>query len=380
MHPDTPFRSRRRLRRRWVSALAVLVTALAGSIGAAGAAVAATIEVPQRGPIPNAAGDPGAFKDRVFSGSALASTSSAPRARSAAGYEDVYTSYDGYRVTVELSPNYPPTTANRQAAQGFVDLLASNPHRSELGKLRVYLGGPREIERICGGDGALACYVPYERRMYVPAERSRGVSAEYVATHEYGHHLASYRSNFPWPALDWGAKHWASHETVCAGIDSGIFFPEPVDERSYFANPGEGFAETYAHNRYRDAPWQFTNHLRPTSGSFAAIRRDALHPWRHSRSVTLEGSLGTSRRSRTFPLRLSLDGRLSARLRGPDGSEYGIEVRGDGERMARTRSAGSRDRLALDVCRVDSSTETLGVRVFRSEGRGSFSVLVRYPG
>ena len=53
--------------------------------------------------------------------------------------------------------------------------------------------------------------------MYVPDQAvESGHAPEYVLAHEYGHHIAAWRSNAPWEAVDWGPKHWASAMRACA--------------------------------------------------------------------------------------------------------------------------------------------------------------------
>ena len=47
-------------------------------------------------------------------------------------------------------------------------------------------------------------------------------------------------------AVDWGTERWASLENVCQGKRSGRLYPG--DEGShYFEDPGEAFAEAFAH-------------------------------------------------------------------------------------------------------------------------------------
>ena len=98
-----------------------------------------------------------------------------------------YTTSDGHNVSVRVSRAYPDSVA---ADRALVDFLDSRLHGAELGSLSVYVGAPSEIERLCGGAGAVACYGVAEQRMYVPGEAVQGVPVEYALTHEYGHHVA----------------------------------------------------------------------------------------------------------------------------------------------------------------------------------------------
>src|SRR5256885_1188394 len=90
------------------------------------------------------------------------------------------------------------------------------------------------------------------RRLVLPAsalvvpgdDPDSGVSAEAVAAHEYGHHVAAHRSDAPWPAIDYGTKRWSSYEQVCAKTRANQLFPGAEDIPNYTRNPGEAFAET----------------------------------------------------------------------------------------------------------------------------------------
>jgi hypothetical protein len=156
-------------------------------------------------------------------GAALAHETSAMRTARARTRTRRLATEDGYSVDVQVTSAY---ADNPSADQALVDFLGSRLHGPELGALRVYVGTPREIVRLCGGEpDAVACYAVAEARMYVPGERVRGIPVEYAITHEYGHHLASRRSNDPWDALDWGAKHWASATRVCTHVKKDRLFP-----------------------------------------------------------------------------------------------------------------------------------------------------------
>jgi hypothetical protein len=297
------------------------------------------------------------------------------RAARRRGSGRTYTTRDGYRVEVEASRAYPP---DRAADQALVDFLGSRLHGPELGGLRVYVGTPREIRRLCGGGGAVvACYSIDESRMYVPGESVHGIPVEYSLTHEYGHHLASWRSNNPWDALDWGAKHWASATRVCAHVERGLLHPGNQG-RHYFDDPGEGFADGYAHLHYRSVPWHFNRLMRPGRSVFAAIRRDVLRPWAGPRSRTLRGRLGPRRHARSFKIRMRLDGDLRVRLSAPRRAAYSVELR------SRGFAAGSSPRKArrgfgAERCR-SRPVERVKLTVRRRGGAGPFALRVRWPG
>lgn len=356
-------------RGRLLAAIVVLATAV---LLLPGTAFARSREVPKPGPLP-AGTDLSRMKDKVLSGTGRASISrSRVRAR-AAGHE--YLTADGLGVRVESSSAYAPDPSRDQA---LVDFLGSRLHGPELGRLRVYVGTPSEISSICGFDDAVACYAADEARMYVPGEESHGIPSAYAITHEYGHHIENFRDNAPWSTLDWGPKYWASYVRVCAHVlDNDLF---PGDQGDHYAgDPGEGFADAYAHYAYPQAPWQFDPLMRPNRGAFRAIVRDVRHPWTGPRKRVLRGRLGPGRATRRFRLRLHLDGDLALRLKGPRGSDFNIAVRWRHELVARTRRAGSRDTADIGWCR-GSRTEVATISVTRRSGSGRFRLLARYAG
>jgi predicted metalloprotease len=181
------------------------------------------------------------FHDRVFSGP----VARASKLRASAASKSFRTP-DGIAVEVAVSA----TVANPDVvAQQIVTFLGTRVHGLELGKLRVFIGIPAEISDACGGGSeVLACYSAGEHRMYIPDRDPSGGAAsgftrDYAITHEYGHHIANYRSNSPFPALNFGAKYWSSYELVCAGTDAGRYFPGNQGEH-YLDDPGEGFADS----------------------------------------------------------------------------------------------------------------------------------------
>jgi len=283
-----------------------------------------------------------------------------------------YRTASGEALEVEVSGAYP---SNPEADQALVDFLASRLHGDELGSLSVYVATPREIARICGGAQAVACYAVHEQRMYVPGEEIHGVPIEYALTHEYGHHVAAWRSNDPWNALDWGGKHWSSAMRVCAYVDEGKLFPGNQG-RHYLRDPGEGFADGYAHVHYPEAPWQYSSILRPDRTAYAAIRRDVLHPWTGPRSRTFRGRL-VQGRSRSFKVRIALDGDMSLRMALPRGASADLEVRSPG--FAAGHTVSGRGELGVEWCR-SRRVETATLTVRAREGSGPFSLRVSWPG
>jgi len=242
-------------------------------------------EVPRAGPLPAGLAT-GHVHDTVIQNAAPVM-----RVARTATHTRVLSSADGYQVEVEVSSAYPDDPASDQA---LVDFLGSRLHGPELGSLRVYVGTPGEISRLCGGPQVVACYAIDEARMYVPGEKVDGLPVEYPLTHEYGHHLAVARSSNRWNALNWGGKHWASATNVCAHVKGGDLFPGNQGAH-YFDDPGEGFADGYAHLHYPKARWQYNDLMRPDRSTFKAIRRDVLNPSAGISSRKFRGRLGAGR-------------------------------------------------------------------------------------
>ena len=309
-----------------------------------------------------------------------------PRARAAVGVGSThaYRTADGAIVEVQLSQSFADTEENRAAAQSFVDFLATRVHGAELGALRMFIGTPDEVNAECGGDtGVQACYVGDERRMYVPSSDLGGgrspFTREYVMTHEYGHHIAAYRRNDPFSAINWGPKYWASYELVCAGVFVGRYFPGNQGAH-YLDDPGEGWADSYAHLHFPTAPFQFNRGFAPDAGAFAAIRRDVLTPWHGPVTRTVRRALSSRRRVTSTTSRLTLDGTVALALSGPRRSNYDLQVIENGRVVDQTRAAGSRDRVAGTVCRANPGAASVTFRVRRRSGSGPFSLKISTPG
>jgi hypothetical protein len=321
----------------------------------------------------------GAVRDRVIA-------RRPPRASAAVavGSTHAYRTADGFAIEVQLSQSFADTEENRAGAQSFVDFLATRLHGSELGKLRMFIGTPTEVNDACGGDsGVQACYVENERRMYVPStdpgNGSSPFTREYVMTHEYGHHIAAYRRNDPFSAINWGPKYWSSYKLVCAGVFGGRYFPGNQGAH-YLDDPGEGWADGYAHLHYPSAPFQFNRGFAPGAGTFVAIRRDVLTPWNGPATRTVRRTLSSRRRVTSTTSRLTLDGTVALTLSGPRRANYDLQVIENSRVVGQTKAAGSRDRIAGTVCRGHSGSAGITFRVRRRSGSGPFSLRISTPG
>ena len=182
------------------------------------------------------------------------------------------------------------------ADPALVDFLGTLVHGSELGALRVQVGAPAEINESCGGGRVVACYAVGANRMYVPDQAVEGAPLVVCAgARVWTPHCVMALPNAPWDAVDWGPKYWASAMRVCTHVHEGELFPGN-QEGHYLDDPGEGFADSYAHISHPSVPWQFNALMRPSDAGFSAIRRDVLRPWAGPRKRTYHGRLGPTGR------------------------------------------------------------------------------------
>lgn len=316
-----------------------------------------------------------AFRDRVGPG---------PQHSRAAGDSEAraYQAPDGQTVSVRFSGSYTPDDA---VAQTYVDFLGSLPHGSELSKLRVYIATPAEVQDDCGGvEGTLACYDPSVNTMTVPGEQAAdngsGITTSYVVAHEYGHHIATHRTSTPFLALNWGPKYWASQELVCLNTIRGQLAPGDEGE-NYLANPGEAWADTYAHLTYPRVRWQFTTLLTPDAASKAAARKDVLTPWAGNVTKTLRGRFTPGgAKVKAFVVTLHLDGTLRVALHGPARANYDISVSSLGVDHGHTSGPHATDVYFTRYACREVHSENVLVKIVRRSGYGAFTAAVNYAG
>lgn len=356
----------------------VALTALL-TLGLAAAGPAQAQRRPRLLPLVSIAPASTSFHDRV-----LRAPSHATAHTSAVdGTTRVYATKDGTSIPITIASSF---VGDPAVAQTYADFLDTLPHGSELADLNVTIVPFAEVNADCGGqqsDSILACYSDSQQRMIVPGDlqaTAAGVTASYVITHEYGHHVAAHRSNPPLRAGDYGPKRWASYELVCLKTDQRQLFPGN-EATFYHQNPGENWAETYARLVYPQQAWTFSSLLAPDAGAFAAARADVLQPWTASATRRFRGTFTAGgSATRTFTLPLTLDGALSLSLSGPKGANNDLRVVSLGKVEAQTHAAGSADRVSYRIACRQRRTEVLALTVQRRSGSGPFTLTARYAG
>ena len=254
--------------------------------------------------------------------------------------ERVYTATTNEQVDVSVSPSYP---SDQPIGQRWADFFAALPHGPELARLEAYVAPLSQVHAICGGS-AVGCYG--DDQLIVTNEAAVGFAPEEVARHEYGHHIALNRSNAPWPALDWGPKHWATEARICPRVRWNSAYPGD-ESLLYKLNPGEAFAEAYrvlVDTRLGDAhpAWPLVDpSFYPEHAALDAVEQDIVSPWSGPMEHVLRG------RGRVWARRVAtpLDGTLTVRLTRP----AALALTGDdGQRMRPTGRRGMT--LTYRVC------------------------------
>ncbi len=273
-------------------------------------------------------------------------------------------------------------SCNAADPQQIADFLGTLLHGSEMELLTVQLDTPGQVEFDCG-YGADACYYGGENKIALSGDSSSapdGASREFVLAHEYGHHIARHReSPPPFPvALDWGTARWSSYENVCRRSRAGALFPGN-EGLHYFRDPGEAFAESYAHMRFPEAEvaWRWVRSLKPDAGAFEAIREDVLSPWPGRRTLQLRGRLpplrdGAALRAFETPL----DGLVSLRPAGRP--HYSLSLLNPAGRVLRSSHHGLSFRHLLNYTVCGQSKLRLALRAAQRRG-GAFKLQIQRP-
>lgn len=302
---------------------------------------------------------------------------------SASADENRYPINDGSGETVAISVTEAcQASCTAAEPQQIANFLGTLIHGSEMELLTVQLDTPSQIEFDCG-YGAEACYYGGENKIVLSGDDTpapEGASREFVLAHEYGHHVAQHReSPPPFPAaIDWGTPRWSSYENVCQGSRAGALFPGN-EGLHYFRDPGEAFAESFAHLRFPESnvPWRWAASLKPDATAFQAIREDTLEPWLGRSAFRLRG--------RTPPyhggavvraFRTPLDGTVSLRPAGRP--RYELSLLNPAGRVLRTSRNGLSfgHRLNYTVC--GQSRLRVAIRSSRRSG-GAFKLQIQRP-
>ncbi len=289
------------------------------------------------------------------------------------------TAADGETTTIYVQDEL--LAADPGVAQRFADFLIRLVHGPELATLNLYLATVDGVKGICGG-AALGCYSPNAKAVVALGQDYREIAATSIVTHEYGHHVANSRVNDPWPAVDWGAKQWASYVNVCKREQGGELFPGD-EAANYELNPGEDFAETYRvlNERRLGLPemrWQVVDpSLYPDQGALDAVAQDVTTPWSANRASTYQGRFTARATGRGFRIQTPLDGNASVSLRAPAGSRFTLRVvdLGSGQQIGYSAAAGASKSVAFQVC----GQRSLQVQVKRVRGAGPFTLTVSQP-
>jgi len=268
-----------------------------------------------------------------------------------------------------------------QRIASFVGTLI---HGAEVDLLTVQLDTEFQLGFDCG-FGAEACYFTGENKIVIGGYEEvdgDGATLDFVLAHEYGHHVAEHR-DMPAPfndAIDWGPLRWASLENVCQGKRHGRLFPG--DEGThYFEDPGEAFAEAFAHYRFPEMSvrWRYASALAPTPASLVAIREDTLKPWRGRKRFTLSGHVpARGEGAAVESLRTPLDGMVSLRPSSLRRHGYELALRSRAGRLLSSSRHGLGPLHQLDYTVCGQHRLRLLIHSTRRHG-GPFRLQIQRP-
>jgi hypothetical protein len=287
------------------------------------------------------------------------------------------TTSTGETVNVLVSETFAVDTVTPES---WAEFLVKLVHGPEISQLTTYIAPLAEIRLVCG-TGALGCY-SRDRSVSVGEVLPDGTTPEEVVRHEYGHHIALYRANSPWRAIDWGPKNWASAAGICPRVSRGEAHPGNQD-RYYMQNPGEAWAETYRLMDERKAgittaSWQVVAPtFYPTEAALQAAELDVVQPWTTGQRMVFRKALG---RNRTWwiPLPTPLDGSIAVTVKLPRGGLHEAALVAGNRRtiLGRASGAGARQRrISGTIC----GQRSVFVRVLQKGAPGQVAVHTSRP-
>ena len=297
------------------------------------------------------------------------------------GWYEVTSRGKKVRLKVYVSREYPTwdPAINRSWAQQIADM----PHGPEISKLTVYIAPFSEItsDSVCGSQ-ADSCYYPDDATMYLSGETPPDqADMTQVAMHEYGHHVANFRSNVPWDSVNWGPKYWATAQGVCSLTRQQLMWPtDPTGH--YEDHPGEIWAETYrivaskAMNITPD-PWEILSaRWDPLARNdlLSAAGRDVSFPWQGPKKRVVTGRLAaTGAQSAVYRLPLILDGQVKASLNTSGGLKATVMLTSSTGEPLSGRSTSS---VKWTAC----GTGSVSAVVNRTGGKGAWTLTLQHPG
>jgi len=294
-----------------------------------------------------------------------------------------YSINDGSGETVAIAVTAACQTSCTAAdPQQIANFLGTLLHGEEMELLTVQLDTHTQIEFDCG-YGAQACYYGGEDKIVLNGNAEPapdGASREFVLAHEYGHHVARHReSPPPFPAaIDWGTPRWSSYEHVCQRSRAGALFPGN-EGLHYFRDPGEAFAESFAHLRFPESgvTWRWMPALEPNAGAFEAIREDTLDPWFGRTAFSLRGHLPPRQGGpATKAFRTPLDGMVSLRPSGRP--RYDLSLLNPAGRILRTSHHDFNFRHQLNYTVCGQPRLRVAIRSIAHNG-GGFKLQIQRP-
>ncbi len=147
----------------------------------------------------------------------------------------------------------------------------------------------------------------------------------------------------------------------------------------YFRDPGEAFAESYAHLRFPESPvpWRWVQSLKPDAAAFQAIEADVLDPWLSRTDFRLNGHFplpGEGPAVRAF--RTPLDGTVSLQVAGGRGYDLSLLSRAGRVLRSSRRGFEAGRRLNYTVC--GQSGLRVAIRDARRAGK-AFKLQIQRP-